>query len=1129
MPRESSWFVALVGTSIALLFGFLCGVITRRNDRRYRQREKEARAQERRAAARFTAIVTRNPESLLLLDVAGKICYANEMDVKFLGSSQETLAGQRLLDWLHPDDAPWFDEHFLKSQEVRVGGIAPRFRRHDDTWCPFDITRHDCRRDPDVAGTVIVLHDLSESTWAETRLRRQMDLYEALLRAQGETGEGFLIITERSAAIRYANNAFAEICGYHPGELYTLPSLALLFVSEERANLYEHLVQLTATGSNSRRFETVLRHKAGHRVELEVAVAPLLAEERADDRGLGRDQFILIARDITARRRAERDLRAADRRYRNLVENAGDIIYSHSLDGLLTDINGAAVRLLGYTREELLGQPLRQFLDHRALAKARTQVTDLLATSQEASPYELELICKDGSRLTVEANARLIYDGDRPIGVEGIARDLSARKAYERQQADRRFRALVQHASDVILILDTQGQITYASPSIASIWGYGAEELLVAPIDTLIHPADSVRASTFFDAMHSTPGQARSLQARLRHIDGSWRYIEALATNLLTDPDVQGIVLNCRDVTERAAAEEALRESELKIRTVATNAPIVLFALDADGIFTLSEGKGLQALGLESGVIVGQSIFEVYRHVPALLDAARRALAGEAFRAVIDIGPLTFDVSFAPDHSRPGMPGGIIGVATNITERRAVEQQLSHQAFHDALTDLPNRALFMDRLGQALARTARERANCAVLFLDLDRFKVVNDSLGHEVGDQLLIAVGQRVRSCLRPGDTLARLGGDEFTILLEALSDRQESIVVAERLTTAMTRPFHISLREREHEIYVNTSIGIVPAIGGASAFDMSPADILRDADIAMYQAKAAGKGRYVIFDQQMNAAADARLTLETELRRAIELGEFVVHYQPTIDLSTGRVRGVEALTRWQHPTRGLIPPSDFIPLAEEMGAIIPLGRWTLGEACQQLRHWQRRFLQEAPQTVSVNLSAREFQSPDLVAQIAAILHTSGLPPAALRLEITESVVMTETLAANDTLAALKELGVSLVIDDFGTGYSSLGYLKRLPVDMLKIDRSFITEIERDPENTAIVRAVITMAQTLGLGVTAEGVETIEQMDCLRDLGCDLGQGYLFCRPTPPDTLAPLFIHGYASLRKFDRRAITA
>jgi diguanylate cyclase (GGDEF)-like protein len=426
---------------------------------------------------------------------------------------------------------------------------------------------------------------------------------------------------------------------------------------------------------------------------------------------------------------------------------------------------------------------------------------------------------------------------------------------------------------------------------------------------------------------------------------------------------------------------------------------------------------------------------------------------------------------------------------------REREARLAHQASHDPLTGLPNRTRFRERLERALGRARRDGRPCAVLFLDLDRFKQVNDTLGHAAGDQLLVAVAARLQSCLRDADTLARLGGDEFALLLEEIGDLAGALRIADRLLAALAPALPVAGRD----LVVAASLGVALSTG----LEDTPADLLRFADVALYRAKDAGGGGYAVFSPDMDGAARAQLELEHDLRGALGRDELRVHYQPLLDLATGRVVLLEALVRWQHPARGLLTPGAFIPLAEETGLIVPLGRWILAEACRQFQRWPSP--RPAPAALAVNLSLRQFRDPALVADVAAILAATGLPADRLVLEVTETVAMERVEETIATMAALRALGVGLALDDFGTGYSSLAYLQRLPLDTLKIDRTFFRDTA---ENRAIVGAVVGLAHGLGLGVTAEGLETAAQASWARDAGCDRGQGYYFARPLPPEEL---------------------
>ncbi|MBE9017915.1 EAL domain-containing protein, partial [Chroococcidiopsidales cyanobacterium LEGE 13417] len=469
---------------------------------------------------------------------------------------------------------------------------------------------------------------------------------------------------------------------------------------------------------------------------------------------------------------------------------------------------------------------------------------------------------------------------------------------------------------------------------------------------------------------------------------------------------------------------------------------------------------------------------------------------GKTYRWMLSRGIIIRDTS--------GEAYRIVGTQSDITNRKVTEEQLLHDALHDALTGLPNRVLFMDRLSHAISLAKRRRNYLfAVLFFDLDRFKLINDSLGHSVGDQLLIAIARRLEKYLRVGDTVARLGGDEFTILLEDIKDENVATNIANRLQEELTRSFNLS----GNEVFTSASIGIT-----LSSFNYErPEDLLRDADIAMYRAKATGKARYEVFNTTMHTRAAALLQLETDLRRGLERREFQLYYQPIVSLKTSAITGFEALIRWQHPQRGLVSPAEFIPVAEETGLIVPIGWWVLREACRQLSAWKIQFPEYQSLVMSINLSAKQFTQTNLVEEITEILRETNVPAQSLKLEITESVIMDNAEIATTMLFQLQSLGIQLSIDDFGTGYSSLAYLYRFPTHTLKIDRSFINKIDIDSEQFEIVRTIVTLAANLGMDVVAEGVETLKHLAQLKALNCGSGQGYLFSKPVDSQMAAKL------------------
>jgi diguanylate cyclase (GGDEF)-like protein/PAS domain S-box-containing protein len=477
-----------------------------------------------------------------------------------------------------------------------------------------------------------------------------------------------------------------------------------------------------------------------------------------------------------------------------------------------------------------------------------------------------------------------------------------------------------------------------------------------------------------------------------------------------------------------------------------------------------------------------------------MLELRAERADGFELRVEVTLSELTAGIGSAPL---------VLIIARDVTMRRVLEQR-TVQAFRDPLTGLPNRALFLDRLEQALLRDDRAVGSVALLFLDLDRFKIINDSLGHQTGDRLLVAASKRIQGCLRAEDTASRLGGDEFTVLLEGIHDVREAVGIAERISDELDEPFQLG----EHEIYISASIGIAMATDR----DTLPDDLLRDADVAMYRAKRQGKARYVVFDPSMNAHALERLRLEYELRRAVEQQEFVVHYLPVVRLSTGRIQTLEALVRWQHPRRGLLDPEAFLPVAEEMGLSGAIGRWVLWEACALGASLRERFDDVSNPVVTINLTARQFHQPSLAEDIEHALRGARLPPSALGLEVTESVMMEDVQATNSALQTLKGLGVTLAIDDFGTGFSSLAYLRSFPVNFLKIDETFVAGLGRKLDDEVIVAAMIGLAHALDYTVIAEGVERVDQVERLKHMGCDVAQGSYFTEPLPAAEVPTLY-----------------
>ena len=807
--------------------------------------------------------------------------------------------------------------------------------------------------------------------------------------------------------------------------------------------------------------------------------------------------------DVTESQLAHDALKDSEARYRQLFENANDIIYVHDLQGNYLSMNDSAEKVLGYSREEALALNVTQITAPEHLEIANQNLELKLAGEASQTVYEIECIRKDGKRVTLEVNSSLILKDGEPIAVQGIARDITERKAVEAaaRKSEESYRDLFENANDLIYTHDLNGNFTSLNRAGELITGYSREEALTMNLAQVVAPEflDVARTMTAKKVAGDKPTTYElEIIAKQGH-----RVTLELSTRLIVSDGlpvgVQGIA---RDITARREAEISLHNAvSLFASTFESTADgIVVMGLERD-IVTCNR-KFVEMWDLSERATKPGNGSEMISFIAAQLKDPDRFLA-ELDRLYAD--PLSTETSFLElidgriyeQYSQPqfmgGKPVGRVCCFRDITERNQAEEKLRYYALHDTLTHLPNRVQFMNRLRQAVERAdGNQYSRFAVLFLDLDRFKVINDSLGHAVGDKLLVAISERLTSCVRPGDVVARLGGDEFVILLNRSGDIAEVVGVAERLQARISEPFKID----NYEVFTTASIGIIVS-GNVTR---TAEEFLRDADAAMYRAKEAGKARFEIFDQDMHVRNMNLLQVETDLRHAVERKEFEVLYQPIADLTTGAVKEFEALIRWRHPVHGLVEPNEFVGVAEETGLIIKIGRWILAESCRQAAEWQKRF--GIPLSVSVNLSAKQLMHPNLTMQVRNILASSGLPANRLKLEVTESTVMEHSEKSLKVLSELDELGVALSTDDFGTGYSSLSYLQRFPFERIKIDRSFVNNMDESEKSGAIVKTILMLGENLDIEVVAEGIETFEQLEKLRSLGCSTGQGYLFSRP---------------------------
>jgi len=780
--------------------------------------------------------------------------------------------------------------------------------------------------------------------------------------------------------------------------------------------------------------------------------------------------------------------------------------------GAVLAVNAAFEALFGVESSEVVGTDLREVLrpvcDRTGGAGADGEAAWSLCGAGFLRATRFAAGDNEAADVNVSQFPVGVVDGS-PVSCV-IFRDISSRRRAEDQllAAERKYRSIFENAVEGIFQTTPEGRYLEANRTLARIYGFaGVAEMTEHFRDIrsqlYVNPGrrdDFVRELAANDQVHNFESQIRKKDGAVIWISENARVVRNAAGKA---EYYEGAVV---DITDRKRAEEGLAAQRAYFTQLFANSPQAIALIDMhrnivdvnaafEALFG-HRGEDLKGFGMRSFIVPENLLTECENLRAAILtgkSVVRETVRRRRDGRLIPVSMIGFPIVIA------GETQGIVYIYQDISERKAFEDQITHQAFHDALTGLPNRSLLADRLDRALTR-ARRRGDYqyAVLMIDLNKFKGINDTLGHQAGDQLLVEVAKRLESCVRSMDTVARLGGDEFAVILEELKAKKEVMAVVERIGAMLAKPFALC----GTTVTPGASIGVVLR----TREYVTAEDILRDADIAMYRAKEQGR-LSMIFDRKMHQEILEAVSLEADLRHALAHGELLLHYQPIIGISTGRMEGFEALVRWDHPHRGLVPPGSFIPLAEETGLILPLGRYVVSEACRQLRAWQLEYPGAASLSVSVNVSCRQFVKDGLVEHVARVLAETGLDPNCLKLEITESVLMHDAQHTARELNRLKALGVKIAIDDFGTGYSSLAYLRQLPIDHLKIDRSFISGQDNNGEGQEIVKSIIALARGLGLTVIAEGVEREDQLERLRLADCDKAQGFMFSRPV--DSLA--------------------
>ncbi|APV51026.1 hypothetical protein BWI17_15845 [Betaproteobacteria bacterium GR16-43] len=910
-----------------------------------------------------------------------------------------------------------------------------------------------------------------------------------------------LVLDSLDGTCLFANRAFCELSGHPLSKLLGM-SFREITHPEDLARDVISLERLRSHGEVPESLEKRFVRPDGSSVWVQRSTSLIRSAS-------GEPRCIVSAFvDLTERRAKNRELHQSNAFLTAVVENSPIAIYTADTEGAITFWNPAAERTFGFSHEEAVGRRA-PFIPEAKKAEAAWLRQRVLG-GEVLTGLELERQRADGSTIYINAAAAPLRDeSDRVAGLLVICVDTTEAKLTERELGRQLHftRAMIDAIPSPVYFKDREGRYKVYNRAWDDLFG-GGQSWIGRTVFDMFETGHANVHNDRDKPLYEKPASV-SYEAVVPTTDGRTREMLYNKVSFVErSGEVAGLIGVITDVSRYKEAERALEASEARFRVLTESALDLISVLGEDGTIRYQSPALKHLLGHEPGETIGRVVFDMIHRDDA--DHVRAAL-----RRIVETSQSREPIEFRIRH-RDGMwrtfeslgtnclsnphIGGVVFNSRDITDRKVIQQRIQHLAYHDNLTGLPNRSLLQDRLAHSIARAERSGRKVAVLFIDLDNFKNINDTLGHDVGDELLRQVSRRLSECVRLEDTIARQGGDEFIVLLDSLEDGRAASIVAQKILNALRQQFVLGGIEQ----HVSGSVGI--ALYPEDGRDAQT--LMKNADTAMFHGKGLGKNTYQYFTAQMNIAVKRRMTLESALRRAVMQKDFILHYQPQINLETGEVIAVEALVRWKTEDSGTVMPGDFIPLAEETGLINEIGEWVLREGCRQAREWQTMGL--APRRMAINLSARQFSDKSFLDMVNRVLAETGLAPEWLELEITESQVMRQTEGMIMLLNRLSEMGVHLAIDDFGTGYSSLSYLKRLPIQKLKIDQSFIRDITVDPNDTAIVVAIINIAKSLDLETIAEGVETAGQLALLRSKGCRVGQGFYFSAPVTAEALYP-------------------